>query len=227
MTVSVLGMGWLTKEGYGCVKSGWRRSFAAGEDRGSLSKQGVFTHPFRNFGRMDAVSRTTACAVALALRDAGIAYAPELKQDIGLVGTCAEGSLRTDREYFKDYIDGGRTLSRGNLFIYTLPSSPLGESAIHFGLQGPLLYAATADHSLRALFGMAGAIVADGEAAMMLAGKAEEEEAFFLVLGAGDGPGALCTMTDALSRIGSSPSSIAGIVQKFITGESKSSQNAS
>ena len=34
----------------------------------------------------------------------------------------------------------GSTLGRGNLFIYTLPSSPLAEAAIHFGLTGKLLY---------------------------------------------------------------------------------------
>jgi 3-oxoacyl-[acyl-carrier-protein] synthase II len=214
MTVFVRGIGWLTKEGYGSVRTGQRQSFAAGEERGMLPKKGIFSHPFKNFGRMDAVSKTTSYAVALALKDAGMEYAPERKQDIGLVGTCAEGSLRTDREYFKDYIDGGRTLSRGNLFIYTLPSSPLGESAIHFGLQGPLLYAAHAGHSLGPLLEMAASMVADREAAMMLAGKAGEDEAVFFVLGSGDGPQSLCSMTEALSRIESAPS-VAGIVQKF------------
>ena len=42
--------------------------------------------------------------------------------------------------YFQDYVSGGRKLGRGNLFIYTLPTSPAAEAAIHFGLAGPLLY---------------------------------------------------------------------------------------
>ena len=62
-----------------------------------------------------------------------------------------EGSLQSDLEYFRDYLEGGRTLSRGNLFIYTLPSSPLGEAAIHFGLLGPLLYAASEGNALTAV----------------------------------------------------------------------------
>ncbi|MGQ9499188.1 MAG: hypothetical protein ACUVQ6_02265 [Dissulfurimicrobium sp.] len=40
--------------------------------------------------------------------------------------------------YFRDYLDSGRRLARGALFIYTFPSSLLGEAAIHFGLKGPL-----------------------------------------------------------------------------------------
>jgi 3-oxoacyl-[acyl-carrier-protein] synthase II len=210
MSVSVLGMGWLTREGFGCGRSGRRQSFAAVEDRGALLKKGIFPHPFRNFGRMDAVSKTTAYAVALALRDAGVEYAPDRKQDIGLIGTCGEGSLATDREYFRDYIDGGRTLSRGNLFIYTLPSSPLGESAIHFGLQGPLLYVATAGHSLQPLLELAASMVAAREAAMMIAGIAEEEEAVFFVLGAGEGAMPL----GSVSRI-EPAASVADIVQGF------------
>jgi 3-oxoacyl-[acyl-carrier-protein] synthase II len=82
------------------------------------------------------------------MKDAGFSCIPQKKQDIGIVGASDSGSMQSDIDYFKDYLDCGRTLSRGNLFIYTLPSSPLGEAAIHFGLQGPLLYAASAENPL-------------------------------------------------------------------------------
>lgn len=214
MTIAVLGIGWVTREAYGSVRSGQQWSFAAGEDLSSPSRKGLFTHPFKNFGRMDAVSKTTACAVALALLDAGIEYGPDRKQDIGIIGTGREGSLRTDRDYFRDYIEGGRTLSRGNLFIYTLPSSPLGESAIHFGLQGPLLYGVTAPYALHPVMEQAASMIAGGEAAMMLAGQSEENESLFFALGReGKGP-SFCSLTEALLTTGSA-ATVSAILRKF------------
>lgn len=59
---------------------------------------------------------------------------------MGLIGTNRAGSLEANRLYFSDYLQAGRVLARGNLFVYTLPSSPLAEAAIHFGFQGPMLY---------------------------------------------------------------------------------------
>lgn len=216
MTISVLGIGWITNTGYGCVKSGMRHSFENVEGQASPVKKAVFSHPFKNFGRLDKVSKSTAYAVALALQDAGIEYSPFRKQDIGVLGTNTEGSLPTDVEYFQDYLKSGRTLSRGNLFIYTLPSSPLGESAIHFGLLGPLLYATSATEPLARLIDMASGMVTDGEASAMLAGLAEEDESIFFLIGTGNGPdqGVLCGLSEARSIIASTPDT-AGMVREF------------
>lgn len=183
MTISVLGIGWLTKTGYGCIATGERSAFvdAAGPD--SLLKKEIFSYPVKNFGRFDRISRMTCFGVALALKDAGIRYSLTEKQSIGIVGTNSAGSLAADIEYFKDYINSGRTLSRGNLFIYTLPSSPLGEAAIHFGFLGPLLYVAGQNRSLVPLLDMAADAIEAEEAEMMVFGKAEPEEALFLVIG--------------------------------------------
>jgi len=182
MGISVRGIGWFTKEGYGCVRSGQEQALAPGEGAASLPKKGIFSHPFKNFGRLDAVSKSVAYAVALALQDAGIEYSPLRKQSIGVVGTSREGSLRTDIEYFTDYLRSGRTLSRANLFIYTLPSSPLGEAAIHFGLRGPLLYAASVSGTLLPLLDLAARMLDADEAGCMLVGTAGEEEAAYVVL---------------------------------------------
>ncbi len=180
MAIYIRGIGWLTQEGCGCVRSGLRQAFENGEDADSLPQKGIFSHPFKNFGRMDAVSRSTAYAVALAMQDAGIEYSPERKRDIGIIGTNGEGSLRADLEFFRDYINGGRKLSRGNLFIYTLPSSPLGEAAIHFGLQGPMYYAGGL--SLVRVLDTASGMIASGESPIILAGLAEVDEPVFFVL---------------------------------------------
>ena len=178
MKISVQGTGWLTNKGFGGIASGVCRQFLPGEGAGSFNRMGIFSHPFRNFGRLDGISKMTVSAVALALQDAGVDYSPTLRQDTGIIGTSSEGSRVSDGNYFRDYLDNGRTLSRGNLFIYTLPSSPLGEAAIHFGLVGPLLYAAGNKRALVPVLEMAGEMLSAGETGRVLAGLAGDEEAY-------------------------------------------------
>ncbi len=200
MTIVVRGIGWVTGEAFGCLRSGCRHSYADGEDGRTLPKKSVFSHPFKNFGRLDAVSRMTVYAASLALQDAGIEYSPLRKQDIGIVGTSAEGSLRADLEYFRDYLVSGRTLSRGNLFIYTLPSSALGEAAIHFGLVGPALFAAAKGNILAGALALAAEMIETGQTPVVLAGKAEHDEAlFFVVQAAGTLQDVFCDLDEARS----------------------------
>lgn len=218
MTIAVRGIGWLTKEGYGCIRSELRHDYEIGEGAHTLPKKDIFPHPFRNFGRLDTLSKMTAYAVSLALQDAGIEYSPIRKQNIGIVGTNAEGSLRSDIEYFWDYLEGGRTLSRGNLFIYTLPSSPLGEAAIHFGFMGPVLYAARESDALAAVLDLASEMILAQEVPVMLAGKAEADEAMFFVLDRdpGDDRQVLCDVTTARALVEKETGpGVAGLVQKL------------
>jgi 3-oxoacyl-(acyl-carrier-protein) synthase len=159
----------------------------------------------------------TAFAISLALQDAGIEYSPTDKQDIGIVGTNSEGSLQSDIEYFRDYLAGGRTLSRGNLFIYTLPSSPLGEAAIHFGLRGPVAYIASENHALTAVLDMADEMILANETPDMLAGTAEAEEAIFFVLARDHGGDrqVLCDLEEARTLVETGPD-LWGLIQKFL-----------
>ncbi len=214
MIISVHGIGWLTRTGYGCVRSGLRQPFERGAGVHSLGKKGIFSRPFKNFGRLDSPSRMTAYAVALALRDAGIDYAQAGKQDIGIIGANALGSLQSDIEYFRDYVGSGRTLSRGNLFIYTLPSSPAGEAAIHFGLQGPLLYVTGEEDSLAPVLDTAEEMILDGETPVMLAGRAGEDEALYFVLAASRLAPVLCDISAARRIVETTPEG-EGIVLKF------------
>jgi 3-oxoacyl-(acyl-carrier-protein) synthase len=216
MMTSILGIGWLTKKGYGRIRTGIMHSYEPGKGPDVLLKKDMFSHPFKNFGRLDAISKMTAYAVSLALQDAGIAYLATQKRDIGIIGTNVAGSLRSDVEYFTDYVRSGRTLSRGNLFIYTLPSSPLGESAIHFGFLGPLLYAAGPDASLITVLDTAEEMLLAKETQIMLAGRAEEDEALFFVMGQGSAGNSVsvCDLMECRSILGSAPD-IAGMVQKF------------
>jgi 3-oxoacyl-[acyl-carrier-protein] synthase II len=203
MTISVRGIGWLTRTGYGSVRQGLHHQFAEGEGIQSLVKLGIFSLPFKNFGRLDLMSRMTVSAVALALRDAGVEYSLDNKQDIGIIGTGCEGCLKSDSDYFKDYVENGRTLSRANLFIYTLPTSALGEAAIHFGLIGPLLYLNEVDDSLADILDMASEMVIAREADRMLVGKIIGEEALYFLIDSKQEGSALCSLVEARSILDS------------------------
>ena len=197
--INICGIGWIDKEGYGSVMNGMRFNYKDSSTGRTLSVKEIFSYPFKNFGRLDNISRLTCCAVALALKDAGIKYSPDHKQDIGIICTNKSGSLQSDIHYFRDYIESGRTLSRGNLFIYTLPSSPLGEASIHFGLQGPMLYVTSADKSLQTALDTASEMILLDESPAMLAGLAEEDKAVYFVLAADpdSGQNVLCDITQA------------------------------
>jgi 3-oxoacyl-[acyl-carrier-protein] synthase II len=179
--IGIYGIGWINKNKYGGIVRKETTSFEESEFDG-LAKSGIFLFPFKNFGRLDKTSKLTCYAVALALKDAGISYMPQKRQDIGIVGSGDSGSLQSDIDYFKDYLDCGRTLSRGNLFIYTLPSSPLGEAAIHFGLQGPLLYASAPEKPLLTALTVASEIVLSGETPAIFAGMTYDCAAVYFML---------------------------------------------
>lgn len=216
MMIGIRGIGWLTRDGFGCIRNGLRHVYEDGEDVRVLPKKSAFSYPFKNFGRLDAVSRMTVYAVSLALQDAGIAYSPLRKQDIGIVGTNTEGSLRADLDYFRDYLESGRTTSRGNLFIYTLPSSAIGEAAIHFGLLGPALYAAAKEKILSGVLEVAAEMIEAGQTPVMLAGKAELDEAVFFVVQGKRPPGTgfFCDLDKARS-VTDTASDAATVVDQF------------
>ncbi len=181
-----------------------------------LLKKRLFSYPFKNFGRLDALSKMTCYAVALALQDAGIHYSSGRKQDIGIIGTSTPGSLQSDIYYFQDYLNSGRTLSRGNLFIYTLPTSPLAEAAIYFGLQGPLLYATGPDRPLASILAMSTEMILLEETPVMLAGMAEEDKAVYCVLmrGPASDRKALCDVDKAMEIVRNTRA-VSEMIQEF------------
>ncbi len=197
--ISVIGIGWINSTEYGCVMSNQKTAY---KEKTSLKKE-ILSTASRNFGRIDNASKMTCYATALSLKDAGTEYSHDHKQDIGLIGTNNRGSLETDINYFKDYLDTNRTSSRGNLFIYTLPTSPLGEAAIRFGLLGPLLYVAASDNSLLSVIETAAEMILFNESPAILAGMTGEEEAvyFFLTKCAGPGLNVLCNVEQTMSII--------------------------
>jgi len=143
----IQGQGWITENKYGCLKQKWQREYSDLKSLYRILQPDIFKYPVANFLRFDTVSKLSAISIALALFDAKIDYAQGKKQNLGILGTNTSGALEANLAYFNDYIANGRTLARGNLFIYTLPSSFLAEAAIHFCLTGSLLYLGFAENS--------------------------------------------------------------------------------
>lgn len=169
MNCTVLGSGWLSSDHYGTEKTDRNVEWGSRTTlRGIGKEDGLFTYPVKNFGRFPVIAQRVCYVTALALQDAGIPYAKGEKQDIGLIGMDAFGSEAENLTYFSDYIDGGRSMARANLFIYTLPSSPLAEAAVHFGLQGPLFYYRNQQATSDGLMKIANRMLADGQADYIL-----------------------------------------------------------
>ncbi len=169
MTLMIKGHGWVKEGACGCAGKSLQWQYA--DFRllfAQLIKDVVLAFPIENFGRFNQSSRLAIFSIALALYDADIHYARDKKQNIGLLGTSLDGALVSNLDYFKDYVLAGRKMGRGNLFIYTLPSSPLAEAAIHFGLQGPLLYMRYLEQPEKNLLMQAESIVGNKEASAML-----------------------------------------------------------
>ena len=167
--------------------------------RGSAAPAGGFTPP-RNFGRFSAEARLAFHAVARALAEAGfvpdaagILRAPGgAAARVGILACDRDGSAAANRAYFADYVASGRTLGRGQLFAYTLPTSVAAECAIACRLTGPLLYVAEpgggADAAWRTVRGLIGDAQAD--AMVLLAVTPRAARAAAAVPAAGVPPGA-------------------------------------
>lgn len=113
----------------------------AGRDYPDLLKQllaleGVPKANVQDFRRGGEKVRQAILGSIAALYDA--AAAPE--ETIPILGCGNEGSFTENLLYFNDYIEHGRDGGRGQLFVGTLPSTPLCEAAIALNLHGPAFY---------------------------------------------------------------------------------------
>ncbi len=181
--IAVTGIGWLTRKEYGCLFSKINEPHEGFDTLYSYFKdKSYFSCPVKNFSRFDTISKMTCFSAALALKDAGVSYSADQKKDIGIFGANEAGCLESNLNYFQDYIESGRILARGNLFIYTLPSIPLAEASIHFGLCGPLLHLFFNEKRIPSLLSFAGESITGGETPSILAVSAEETDAICFVI---------------------------------------------
>jgi len=214
--IRVLGIGWIRGGEYGGVRRAERRTFPNGATLSTLWRAaGLLPSPPKNIGRFNAATHMACDAAALALRDAGLDAAAGQTSDIGLLASTPDGCAEANRAYFADYLAGGRRLGRGNLFIYTLPTSAAAEAAICFGLRGPLLYAAPAAAPAPALLSMAAGMLTRGEAGVMLALIAEAAAgACFVLAPAAASHQGIASVEEAL-RVAGAERDVAGLVGAF------------
>ena len=184
----VTGIGWITQTEYGCIRRPMRKPYSDMRSlRADLQGDSLFSYPIKGFGKFDRISQMSCCVAALAFHDAEMSYAEDGKQDIGILGTNADGCLQSNLDYFNDYVVNGRTLGRANYFVYTLPSIPMSEAAIHFKCQGPLLYLMFPNTPAASLLRHADKMIFRGESTAMLAVMANEESAqSFMIRRVGD-----------------------------------------
>jgi hypothetical protein len=134
--------------------------------------------PIKYYSRMTAEARASLCAASLAMRAANWR-----EIEIGLLAANEGAWWAANEEYFRDYLANGRSLGRGNLFIYTLPTSALGEVAIALKLTGPTLHIGEDKQPIAGLVHHAQQMVNDGEAAGMLALWSDNRAAVCLAIG--------------------------------------------
>ena len=143
--------------------------------------------PVKYFSRMTLEARYCLCAASMALDAAQ--WTPTDHPEIGLIAAGFAGVLEADRQYFTDYVANGRSIGRGNLFIYTLPTSALGEVAIPLKLTGPMLHVHGDAKPVGNLFRTAQRLVADKEASGILALWSDLEAAVCFAVGSDPCPG--------------------------------------
>jgi 3-oxoacyl-[acyl-carrier-protein] synthase II len=89
--------------------------------------------------RMDRLCALALVACDGALLDAGLApTAPEWHGErTAVVFGTAYGCHATNEDYYRGLLREGPAGASPRLFAYTLPSSPVGEVSIHYGIRGP------------------------------------------------------------------------------------------
>lgn len=100
------------------------------------SLPGVANLNTQDFRRGGIKVKLAILGAAAALYDAGL----EPSDRLGLTGWGTDGCRTENLLYFQDYMEHGRCGGRGQLFVGTLPTTPLCEAAIALGLHGPAYY---------------------------------------------------------------------------------------
>jgi 3-oxoacyl-(acyl-carrier-protein) synthase len=176
---------WYCADNYGVFAPGgasWEKPSPASSATADILA--LIDRPVKYFGRLTTDSRLGLCAASMALR--ATPWQASSDREIGIVSSSPDGCLRDHQAYFQDYVESGRTLGRGNLFIYTLPTSVAGEIAIALTLTGPCMFVQDDVQPLTALVRHAQRLVADGEADGMLALYSDPQAALCFAIDAGE-----------------------------------------
>jgi len=141
-----------TLKGISCMFTGFDDIFyiSPQKEYSMVPKEKCFKRKFKNFGRLDQISKNI-CHTLAPLLTAENLYPMQKSTDIHIFFSSQEGSSLADKNYFSDFLEYGETAGRANKFLYTLPTSPLGEASVHFGLTGRIMYICDAQTSFHTL----------------------------------------------------------------------------
>lgn len=160
-------MAWFTPEHCGFITPGGESFSQLSPEIGNTDAMLTFVgRTVKYYPRMTREARCALGAAHLALRAVG--WRADSSREVGLIAAGYEGCLEADKNYFRDYLSAGRSMGRGNLFIYTLPTSTLGEVAIALRLTGPSLHIHDGIRPIGALLDHARRLIDDREAAGIL-----------------------------------------------------------
>ncbi len=135
MLINNIGGGWVTAENYGQMRNGTRPVLHPGTPK-LPPAQDLFSPLPARFRRFDLFTQLGLSAIALALKDAGIAES-EHSRSIGIVISSVYECFEVDLAYYQTTLDEDGLFASPNLFSYTLPGIVTGEAAIYFKLTGP------------------------------------------------------------------------------------------
>src|SRR5262249_55408336 len=100
----------------------------------------------------------------------------------------AYGCHATNEDYYRGVVREGAIGASPRLFAYTLPSSPVGEISIHYGVRGPATALCNGLTSGLDAFAEGLALLESGRAARALVRPAEVATPLLARILAGDGP---------------------------------------
>jgi 3-oxoacyl-(acyl-carrier-protein) synthase len=134
---ALAGLSWMTDAEMGVCGAGrLRRMPVPCMD----NPDGLFAGGYKNWGRVAPLARRLACVLEVGFRELNLAAGTGQPSDWGILGLNATGCHAENVAFFRDYLEHGRELARGALFVQTLPSTPIAEASIHYLLRGPLCH---------------------------------------------------------------------------------------
>ncbi len=149
-----------------------------------------FPGGYPNWGRVGSPARRLACVLELAFRELRLGAGAGRPSAWGILGLNATGCHDENRAFFRDYLEHGRSLARGALFVQTLPSTPVAEASIHFGLRGPAGHLVDPDLDFSRAADWCCALIAEGDAPGLILAALADDRVWCAFLQAAAGPGA-------------------------------------
>jgi hypothetical protein len=181
-SVSITGMSFILKDKCCAVGRKMRLPCSGAKDACHiLEAQGFLKGQPKNWGRFDQVSLTTYAAALWACADAGLPFA-QGKRRAGIIGFNQQGAMDSNQAFFADYVNAGRNSARSNLFVYTLPTTPLAEVALFCGFTGPVWYMYQSFGGMGRVIEEAALCVLQDDVELMLAICADSQEAVCFVV---------------------------------------------